>query len=118
MNRQPGSIGSIMGSIKEAEPCRADWPSEDPGVKNDNNSFSQTADAGGKTIEYGHRVTSLMHLAAENGHADVLRHLLSRGDMDTDTKDSRGYTPVQLATSAGNYNIVQVLINHGARVVP
>ena len=24
MNRQPGSIGSIMGSIKEAEPCRAD----------------------------------------------------------------------------------------------
>jgi hypothetical protein len=58
--------------------------------------------------------TPLM-LAAENGHLDVIKSLLSREGIDVNLKDGQGKTALDLAYNAGHYAIVSELINHGAQ---
>lgn len=57
---------------------------------------------------------SLLHLAAQNGHSDVLRMLLLRGGIDINCRDAAGFTPLQLAVAAGRAEMVQLLLDHGA----
>jgi hypothetical protein len=60
--------------------------------------------------------SSLLHIAAEQGHADVLRLLLAHGGIDINGRNMNGLVPLQLAVSAGRVEIVQLLLDHGADI--
>ena len=56
-----------------------------------------------------------LHMAVENGHENVVQHLLTQGaDADAQSGDSR--TPLQIALESGNEFIAQLLILRGADV--
>ncbi|KAI0130231.1 ankyrin repeats-domain-containing protein [Xylariales sp. AK1849] len=63
-----------------------------------------------------HSNPSLLHVAAENGHREVMQLLLARGGIDVNGRDMTGNTPLQLAVSAGKVEIVQLLLDHGANI--
>jgi hypothetical protein len=69
-------------------------------------------DTGGrKWIPYG---SSLLHIAAEYGHGEVLRLLLAYGEIDINGRNMHGHTPLQLGVLTGKVEIVQLLLDHGA----
>jgi ankyrin repeat protein len=63
-------------------------------------------------VEDGRRA---LHIAADNGHEDMVRHLLSH-DADANKKTLDGRTPLQLALESGNESIVKLLVRGGADV--
>ena len=63
-------------------------------------------------VEDGRRA---LHMAAENGHADMVRHL-SKFHTSLDDKTSDGRTPLQFAMESGNEYISNILIGEGADV--
>ncbi len=56
-----------------------------------------------------------LHMAAENGHEDMVWHLLTLG-ADADAEFADGRTPLQLALESGNESIAHLLIQSGADV--
>ena len=56
-----------------------------------------------------------LHVAAWNGHSNVVHHLLSRG-AGVDTKDNDGRTPLHDAAWNGRSDIVQHLLDGGAGI--
>ena len=56
-----------------------------------------------------------LHMAVENGHEDVIQHLLTQG-ANADVQCADGRTPLQLALEAGNESVAQLLIQTGADV--
>lgn len=56
-----------------------------------------------------------LHMAAENGHENMVQHLLTQG-ADADVNSADGRTPLQLALESGNESIAQLLIQRGADV--
>lgn len=56
-----------------------------------------------------------IHLAAENGHADIIKLLLAH-HAQIDETDSRGWTPLHYSIENRHYSAVQLLLNHGADV--
>lgn len=59
---------------------------------------------------------STMHIAAQKGHERILRVLLEQGDMDTNSADSDGRTPLFYAALGGHESVVRLLLNHGSRI--
>lgn len=108
---QPQSSDLIPISISTPET----WGSSDTLINvEDYGCVSQnTANITGTTPQHFGQET-LLHLAARNGHCDVLRMLLQRGGMDINCRDAAGFTPLQLAVAAGMTEIVQILLDHGA----
>ena len=56
-----------------------------------------------------------LHMAVENGHEDVVQHLLTQS-ANADAESADGRTPLQLALESGNEFIAQLLILRGADV--
>lgn len=59
-----------------------------------------------------------LHLAALNGHRDVVATLLSPtgGCARVDLRNNRRQTPLHLATSQGHLELVELLVKHGAAI--
>ncbi|KAF4921188.1 Ankyrin repeat domain-containing protein 50 [Colletotrichum fructicola] len=57
-----------------------------------------------------------VHLAALNGHDEVLSRLLDSDDTTLNSKDNRGNTPLVWGSLEGHHNIVQTLLDKGADV--
>src|SRR5437899_3084061 len=51
-----------------------------------------------------------LFLAATNGHEEVVRLLLCRNDVNPDSKDDRGRTPLWRASQNGHINVVRPLL--------
>ena len=58
---------------------------------------------------------TLLHLATEYGHADIVKYLLANG-INPDTTDRMGNTALQIAAYNGFPEISKLLINAGANV--
>lgn len=56
-----------------------------------------------------------LHMAAENGHENMVQQLLTQG-ADADAESTDGRSPLQLALESGNESIAQLLIQRGADV--
>ncbi|KAG3209205.1 hypothetical protein PC129_g19779 [Phytophthora cactorum] len=54
-----------------------------------------------------------LHIAAEEGHTEVIRFLLSRGAL-VDTPDRMHRTPLMMAAYRGHKDAVQLLLDSGA----
>lgn len=50
------------------------------------------------------------------GHDEVVKLLLSTRDVDINISDNLGFTPLNSAAGSGHGNIVELLIESGARV--
>jgi uncharacterized protein len=55
-----------------------------------------------------------LHLAALNGHKDVVELLLAKG-ADIDARNKEGKTPLQRALKSDNYELGDILLAHGAK---
>lgn len=53
-----------------------------------------------------------LHLAAENGHSEVVEELVSAENINI--SDSEGFTALHLAARGGHVKTVEVLLKHGA----
>ena len=58
--------------------------------------------------------SSLLHLAAEEGHTWLVRYLISKG-INLNSRDRRGFTPIKIARLAKHREIVELLRTHTAR---
>ncbi|KMT09008.1 hypothetical protein BVRB_6g137160 isoform A [Beta vulgaris subsp. vulgaris] len=61
---------------------------------------------------------SLLHVAATNGHSEVVK-ILVENDLDNSSindKDNHGRTPIHFASISGNVDVLLLLITHGADV--
>ena len=56
-----------------------------------------------------------LHMAAENGHENVVQHLLTY-DAEANARSADGRTPLQFALDCGNESIIQLLFHGGADV--
>ena len=54
-----------------------------------------------------------LNFAARNGHLDVVKYLLSRGDVDANARNAGGQTPLYLAASNGHLDVVKHLLSRG-----
>jgi ankyrin repeat protein len=57
--------------------------------------------------------TILHHAAADEGHLDVVKYLISLG-AHVNVGDNRGWTPLHMAAFFGHLSIVQFLVQSGA----
>ena len=57
-----------------------------------------------------------VHLAAQNGHTDVVSLLLSRSSGLIRIADKHGRTPLHLSAAHGHYDMTQLLIGQGADI--
>jgi ankyrin repeat protein len=53
--------------------------------------------------------SSLLSTAATHGHKDIVELLLKRDDVDPNSKDNFGRTPLQMAAMFGHNAIVKLL---------
>ena len=56
-----------------------------------------------------------LHLAARNGHTDMVASLISQGS-DINTSDNHGWVPLHHATRCGQLSVVKLLLELGASV--
>ncbi|CAH1968059.1 unnamed protein product [Acanthoscelides obtectus] len=54
-----------------------------------------------------------LHLAAKDGHGDIVRELLKRGAI-VDAATKKGNTALHIASLAGQEEVVRILVQHGA----
>ncbi|KAM3870407.1 cortactin-binding protein 2 [Diretmus argenteus] len=62
-----------------------------------------------------HNQTSALFAAAQNGHTDCVKLLLSSG-LSADISDENGFTPLHVAAANGHTSCVEVLLASGAAV--
>jgi ankyrin repeat protein len=60
---------------------------------------------------------SPLHLAAENGHLQVVDLLISKNANVNEKEKETGFTPLHLAAKEGHLKIAEVLIAKGAEVI-
>ncbi len=55
-----------------------------------------------------------LHIAAHEGHIDLVRSLVTHDDINLEIQDSSGNTPLENAALAGHVDIVSLLLDHSA----
>ena len=75
-----------------------------------------TATTSSSTPLCADRGQTLLHLAAVQGHTEVLQLLLSHTGLDINSRDAANFTPLQRAVSVGRMESVKVLLFWGADV--
>lgn len=58
---------------------------------------------------------TLLHLAAHNGHTNIVEFLLS-SNVDIDSTNEYGNTPLHFASHRGYFEVVDLLLRHGANI--
>ena len=58
-------------------------------------------------------IISPLYIAAQNGHLDVVRHLVEVG-ADKDQAQNSGATPLYIAAENGHLDVVRLLVEVGA----
>ncbi|KAK9516224.1 hypothetical protein VZT92_024167 [Zoarces viviparus] len=66
-------------------------------------------------LYHNHNQTSALFAAAQNGHAECVKLLLSSGS-PADVSDGNGFTPLHVAAAHGHSSCVEVLLSAGAAV--
>ncbi len=74
-------------------------------------------DLGVRVNAAGDNGYTALHIAADEGHANVAEFLLANG-ADVNATSKNGYTPLHLAVLEGHRDVVEVLLAHGADVNP
>ncbi|XP_067653301.1 ankyrin repeat domain-containing protein 50-like [Haliotis asinina] len=64
------------------------------------------------TVETGNNI---LHLACGKGKFDVVKYLLSLNLLDINSRGNKQMTPVMVAADKGYENVVELLVNNGAR---
>lgn len=77
---------------------------------------SQTAQEIKKLVVCKDTGETMLHRAARLGHLDVVIYCLQSGDVDVNTKDNAGYTPLHECCVSGNLEIARLLLSRGANV--
>ena len=57
-----------------------------------------------------------LHIAAEEGHDEIVALLVEKYKVDVNAVDKNGWTPLHSAAKHGHVNIIEFLISHGAFV--
>ncbi|CAI7568312.1 unnamed protein product [Penicillium discolor] len=57
-----------------------------------------------------------LHIAAQKGHERIIRVLLLQGNIDANSQDSDGRTPLIHAVIENHESVVSLLLSHGARI--
>ncbi|RPB05023.1 ankyrin, partial [Choiromyces venosus 120613-1] len=52
-----------------------------------------------------------LHVSASNGHTNIVKLLLSRSDVDPNSKTNKGDTPLHYATSFGAKSVAKLFLN-------
>lgn len=60
--------------------------------------------------------TGALHIAAQEGHEQILRELLQSGNMDVNQQDSDGRTPLLHAVMQNHEHVVRLLLTQGAQI--
>ena len=60
---------------------------------------------------------TLLHVAAREGHADVVEEILRRGSQLLNLQNAQRETPLILASQGGHAKVVQLLVEAGAKVL-
>jgi hypothetical protein len=55
-----------------------------------------------------------LFIAAENGHSEVVKHLLAKEGIEVNKAANNGFTPLHVAARKGHVNIGVILLIHGA----
>ncbi|KAL4797846.1 ankyrin repeat-containing domain protein [Aspergillus venezuelensis] len=71
---------------------------------------------GSTNTEKGKGWLSTMHIAAQKGHDRLLHVFLEQGNMDPNSSDSDGRTPLFYAAIGGHTSAVRLLLSNGSRV--
>ncbi|XP_067653306.1 putative ankyrin repeat protein RF_0381 [Haliotis asinina] len=58
---------------------------------------------------------NILHLACSQGNFDVVKYLLSLNLLDINSRGNKQMTPVMVAADKGYENVVELLVNNGAR---
>ena len=60
---------------------------------------------------------TLLHVAARNGHAAIVKEILRRGTQLSNLQNALGETPLILASQGGHTKVVELLLKDGAKVL-
>ena len=58
-----------------------------------------------------------LHLAARNGHLEVVKYLLEKGGAEVNEEDNDGWTALHLAARYGHLEVVKYLLEKGGTEV-
>ncbi|XP_071094926.1 ankyrin repeat domain-containing protein 17-like [Haliotis cracherodii] len=64
----------------------------------------------------GRSMDNQLHDACWEGDLDMVRRILSKGQLDVNSRDRRERTPVMAAACAGHKDVIKLLINAGSNV--
>lgn len=89
------------------------WAAENGNIEDVRRLLSKTGPLQDLTAEINHRGLdqwTALHFAANEGHIDIVRELLSHEDCDRECLSSINRTPLHLAAIRGHTNIVRLLL--------
>jgi len=112
------STSSAPPAPKPAEPKRSGpetksiWEAAQKGNLKDVNHWISRDPKCVQSRENDYVAATPLHLAAKNGHKEIVGVLLSKG-ADANAKDGNGWTPMHFAAEKGRKEIVVALLAHG-----
>ena len=66
---------------------------------------------------YRQHMRTLIHVAAKNGHVEVIKTLIEFGSKTLDTPDDEGFTPMHGACLNGHADVIELLVQLGSSAI-